>query len=65
MKLPTVKVKHRDGFIIMNESDFDESKHELFIEEPEKPAPNSEEPEKPAPKKRGPKPKAKQEEAAE
>lgn len=53
MKLPTVKVKHRDGFVIMNESDYDPEKHELF----------SEEPEKPAPKKRGPKPK--QEEAAE
>lgn len=31
---PTVKVKtdNEDGFMIINESDFDETKHELFTE---------------------------------
>ena len=31
MRLPTVKVKdNNDGYYIINESDFDEAKHELF-----------------------------------
>lgn len=32
---PTVKVKspdHEQGFFVINEEDFDESKHELFVE---------------------------------
>lgn len=31
MRIPTVKVKDAtDGFYVINESDFDEEKHELF-----------------------------------
>ncbi len=34
MQCPTVKIKadNDDGFSILNESDFDESKHELYVE---------------------------------
>jgi len=28
----TIKIKNLDGFIIINESDFDDEKHELFFE---------------------------------
>lgn len=55
MKIPTVKVKHRGSYVIMNESDFDPDRHELF--DAEKP--------KEEPKKRGRKPAAKKEENPE
>lgn len=59
MNIPTVKIKHkRRGFIIINESDFDDTKHELYSEE-------TEQVKKPVPKRRRSKPKVKQEEAAE
>lgn len=40
MDCPVVKVKfdNEQGFYLLNESDFDETKHELFIEEKDKPA---------------------------
>lgn len=28
----TVKIKSKDGYIIINESDFDDKKHTLFVE---------------------------------
>ena len=31
-KLSTVKVKYRDSFMLMNESDFNPDTHELFVE---------------------------------
>ena len=31
--LPTIKVKNEDGFMIINEADFDSKQHELFSEE--------------------------------
>ena len=35
MKIPTVKISDgNNGFVIINESDFDEKKHELFEEKP-------------------------------
>lgn len=33
--LPTVKIKHPGGYAIINESDFVEGEHELFVEKPE------------------------------
>lgn len=36
MKVPTVKIKHKDGYAIINESDFDPDKHELFDAKPKK-----------------------------
>jgi len=30
MKLTTVKIKTKDGFVIINEAEFDEKKHTLF-----------------------------------
>lgn len=30
--IPTVKVKHEDGYMIINQSDFDSSKHQLYQE---------------------------------
>ena len=33
MKLETVKIKHENGFCIINKSDFEKSKHELFDED--------------------------------
>jgi hypothetical protein len=40
MDCPVVKVKfdNEQGYYLLNESDFDETKHELFIEEEDKPA---------------------------
>lgn len=38
-RIKTVKVKFKDGFKLINESDFDEKEHERF-DETEKPAPN-------------------------
>ena len=37
MECPVVKVKfdNEQGFYLLNESDFDEAKHELFTEPPE------------------------------
>lgn len=33
MELPTVKIEDGDGdYIVINESDFDEKKHKLFVE---------------------------------
>lgn len=32
MKLPTVKIKHDDGFCIINQKDFDNTKHQLYVE---------------------------------
>jgi hypothetical protein len=29
-ELETIKVKHEDGFMIINKKDFDKEKHELF-----------------------------------
>ena len=41
MRCPTVKVKcdNEQGFIIINESDFDKCDHVLFAEKPAKKAP--------------------------
>ena len=30
MELETVKVKHKDGFMIINKDDFDPKKHEVY-----------------------------------
>lgn len=38
MKVETVKVKHEDSYMIINKSDFDKSKHELYKETKKKPA---------------------------
>lgn len=46
MKVPTIKVKHADGHMLINESDYDPKKHELF-DAPKgksKPAATTEEP---------------------
>lgn len=59
MAVPTVKVKsdlYADGYVVINESDFDESEHELFVE-----GESDERAE--APKRRGRPPKAKPEDA--
>lgn len=54
---PTVKIKHDNpafgGYVVINESDFDKDKHELYAEPADKPAPKpkkaaSEPAEKPA-----------------
>ena len=37
MKCETVKVQHKDGYALINKSDFNEKEHKLFVEE-EKPA---------------------------
>lgn len=29
-EIETIKVKHEDGFMIINKKDFDKEKHELF-----------------------------------
>ena len=31
-KLEVVKVKHEDGYMLINKKDFDKAKHELFEE---------------------------------
>ena len=37
MQLPTVKIEDGKGdYIVINESDFDEKKHKLFVEKVEK-----------------------------
>ena len=33
MKIPTVKIAFGNGFVIINRSDFDSSKHQLFSDE--------------------------------
>ena len=35
-ELEVVKVKHVDGYMIINKKDFDKSKHELFEEKKKK-----------------------------
>lgn len=30
MKLPTVKIAHRDGFCVINEADFDPKRHKIY-----------------------------------
>ena len=35
MRIPTVKIAQGDGFLIINESDFDPEKHQLFGVDPE------------------------------
>lgn len=35
MKIPTVKIKHNDGYCLINEKDFNPAKHKLFAEEQE------------------------------
>lgn len=32
VKIKTVKIKHPDGYSIINESDFDAKKHELYVD---------------------------------
>lgn len=34
--METVKIKHKDGFAIINKVDFDAKKHELFDDAPAK-----------------------------
>lgn len=36
-KLEVVKVKHEDGYMLINKKDFDKKQHELFEEKKEKP----------------------------
>ena len=37
-KVPTVQVEHPDGYMVINESDFDPDVHELYLPPAPKPA---------------------------
>lgn len=50
--VPTVKVKHKDGYMIINQSDFDSSKHEVYVEPSEASAQPETESEDPRSRKR-------------